>query len=157
MLGVRTAIGYVKFLAQAANLLVDWLLWTKLLNPKLSPGVLQATSLQDTSLLHSTFFSVAAAQVMCGHSLAIPDFRMHIGTGRIFFRPTLCSVLQKGPPCANHKPIVLPPRNINFSETCFFKQLAMSKNTWMMVNHMVSKKKMAWHRQKGENRLCSWA
>ena len=43
----------------------------------------------------------------------------------------------------NHKPIVLPPGNINVSETCLFKQLAMCIDTWMLMNDMISQEKMA--------------
>ena len=45
--------------------------------------------------------------------------------------------------CANHKPIVLPPGDVNVSETRLFKQLAMCINTWMLMNHMISQEEMA--------------
>ena len=50
----RTTINYVQFLAQAANLLVDWLLWSNLLTFQFLPG-LQATSVHQPPAL--SFFS----------------------------------------------------------------------------------------------------
>jgi len=58
-----------------------------------------------------------------------------------YFRPLAVALHRASG--TNHKPIILPPGNINVSETCLFKQLAMCIDTWMLMNDMISQEKMA--------------
>ena len=69
-----------------------------------------------------------------------------------YFRPLAVALHRASG--TNHKPIILPPGNINVSETCLFKQLAMCIDTWMLMNDMISQEKMAW-RARGQSVRCN--